>query len=105
VQADTSLRLLPVGPADIRDMLRELRNRAVLDGVRGRPAADTEAVVRAIVAVAQLASALGDELESLEVNPLAVDGDRVEALDALVSWRSVAPGSEPRASHDPKEHS
>jgi len=34
-----------------------------------------------------LALALGDDLESLEVNPLLVDGARIEALDAVVTWR------------------
>jgi succinyl-CoA synthetase beta subunit len=30
--------------------------------------------------------ALGDQLESLEVNPLWVDGAAIEALDAVVTW-------------------
>jgi acetate---CoA ligase (ADP-forming) len=40
-----------------------------------------------IVAVGRLAQELGDNLESLEVNPLRVAGHEVEALDALVVWR------------------
>jgi acetate---CoA ligase (ADP-forming) len=87
VQADTALRLLPVTAADVDEMLRELRNAAVLDGVRGRPAADRAALIDAILRVADAALAPGDRLEALEVNPLAVDGARIEALDALVSWR------------------
>jgi acyl-CoA synthetase (NDP forming) len=90
VQADTSLRRLPITAADVDDMLGELRNAAVLDGVRGRPAADRTALVEAILAVADTASAAGEHLESLEVNPLAVDGTRIEALDALVSWQTGA---------------
>jgi len=34
------------------------------------------------------AADLGDELESLEVNPLRVDGATIEALDAVVTWRN-----------------
>ncbi len=30
--------------------------------------------------------ALGDDLESLEINPLLVEGSTVEALDAVVTW-------------------
>jgi hypothetical protein len=33
------------------------------------------------------ASALGDDLQSLEVNPLLVDGARIEAPDAIVTWK------------------
>jgi acyl-CoA synthetase (NDP forming) len=83
---DTSLRLLPVTDHDVHEMLDELTNSAILDGVRGRPAADREALVAAILAVAGVAMGLGDRLEALEVNPLAVDGSRIEALDALVIW-------------------
>ena len=32
------------------------------------------------------ALALGDYLESLEINPLRVDGTTIEALDAVVTW-------------------
>ena len=51
VADDTSLRLLPVDEADVRDMLDELRGRALLDGVRGQPAADVDRLVETITAV------------------------------------------------------
>jgi acyl-CoA synthetase (NDP forming) len=88
VLADAALRLLPVDRADVADMLGELRGRAVLDGVRGSGPVDREALVDAVHAVARLAEALGDDLESLEVNPLRADAAGVEALDALVTWRA-----------------
>ena len=37
--------------------------------------------------VGDLALALGDDLESLEVNPLLVDAATIEALNAVVTWR------------------
>src|SRR5207253_1497704 len=52
-----------------------------------RPDAEREALVGAICALARLAEGLGDALELLEINPLWVSGDRVEALDALALWR------------------
>jgi len=39
-----------------------------------------------IAATGNLALALGDDLESLEINPLRVDGATIEALDAVVTW-------------------
>jgi succinyl-CoA synthetase beta subunit len=39
-----------------------------------------------VARVGDLALALGDDLESLEVNPLHVDGTTIEALDAVVTW-------------------
>jgi len=90
VQSDTALRQLPVTADDVHEMLGELRNAAMLDGVRGRPAADRAALVEAILRITDVAAALGPHLEALEVNPLAVDGGRIEALDALVSVQTLA---------------
>ena len=67
-------------------MLDELRGRALLDGVRGSPAADVDRLVETIVAFARLAGRLGPRLASIEINPLRVDGSNVEALDAVVVW-------------------
>ena len=86
VADDTSLRLLPVDETDVREMLGELHGRALLDGVRGTPAADVDRVVEAIVAFARLVEALGPRLSSIEINPLRVDGATVEALDVAVVW-------------------
>ncbi|MEU6262836.1 acetate--CoA ligase family protein [Saccharopolyspora shandongensis] len=86
VLRDSALRLLPVDHAQVRQALGELRGAALLQGARGSTPADLDAVADVVVRIGRLAQALGDGLESLEVNPLLVDGDRVEALDALVIW-------------------
>jgi acetate---CoA ligase (ADP-forming) len=88
VLQDASLRRLPVGAEEIRSMLDELRGRAVLDGVRGAPGVDIDAAVAAIHAVAVLAETLGADLLALEVNPLRLDADGAEALDAVLTWRA-----------------
>ena len=87
VADDTSLRLLPVGEDDVREMLDELRGSALLHGARGSQAADVGRLVETIVAFAQLAERLGPQLASIEINPLRVEGPVVEALDAAVVWR------------------
>ena len=92
---DTALRTLPVDEADVRQMLSELRGSAVLDGVRGSKPVDRDALASAILGIARLAERLGDDLESLEVNPLRVEGPTIEALDASVIWAS--PATEPGA--------
>lgn len=83
---DSSLRLLPVDAGEVRRMLAELRGARLLEGVRGGPPADLDRLAEVVVAIGDLAGRLGDRLESLEVNPLLVDGERVEALDALITW-------------------
>jgi acyl-CoA synthetase (NDP forming) len=83
---DSALAPLPVTPDKARRMLDRLRGRAVLDGVGGAAPADIEALAAVIARVGDLALALGDDLESLEINPLRVDGGAIEALDAVVTW-------------------
>jgi succinyl-CoA synthetase beta subunit len=82
---DSALRVLPVGRADVHDMLRELQGFRLLTGFRGRTPADLESVVDAVLAIANLAQGLGPAISALEVNPLLVDGARVEALDVLIT--------------------
>jgi acyl-CoA synthetase (NDP forming) len=83
---DSALAPLPVTPAQARRMLGTLRGRALLDGARGGPPADLTALSAVIARIGDLAVALGDELEALEVNPLWVDGAAIETLDAVVTW-------------------
>jgi acyl-CoA synthetase (NDP forming) len=84
VLRDTSLRVLPVDAAEVRRMLGELRGLPLLVGARGRRPADLDAVAEAVAGLAETALSLGSALSALEVNPLWVDGDQVEALDVLV---------------------
>lgn len=89
VLEDVALRPLPIGRADAEAMVRELRGRRILDGVRGGPACDVPAIVEAILAVARLADEHRDAIAELDVNPLMVfpPGRGVKALDALVVLR------------------
>ncbi|MEV0616924.1 acetate--CoA ligase family protein [Nonomuraea sp. NPDC050404] len=87
VLRDTALRVLPVDAAQVRTALSELRGAALLDGVRGGEPVDLDAVAGVVARIAAFAESLGDGLESLEINPLLVAGSRVEALDALITWR------------------
>ena len=81
---DTSLRLLPVDAAEVRRMLGELRGLPLLQGARGSQPADLDAVAEAIAGLGEVALSLNGALRALEVNPLWVNGDQVEALDVLV---------------------
>ena len=64
-------------------MLGELRGLPMLHGARGGVAADLDALAKVIAGIGELAASLRG-LQALEVNPLWVCGDQVEALDVLV---------------------
>jgi acetate---CoA ligase (ADP-forming) len=84
VLRDTALRVLPAGPAEVKAMLGELRGLPLLRGARGTVPADLDALAAVIAAVGETALSLGRSLRALEVNPLLVNGDRIEALDVLI---------------------
>jgi acetate---CoA ligase (ADP-forming) len=56
----------------------------LLAGVRGRPAVNRDAVIGALVGVAQLAFELGDRIDALDVNPLICDAKSAVAVDVLL---------------------
>jgi acyl-CoA synthetase (NDP forming) len=86
---DAAVRVPPFGEDQARAMLAELRGRALLDGVRGRPPADRDALVEVILRVQRMALELGEHLAELDINPLMVlpRGQGAVALDALVVCR------------------
>lgn len=87
---DTTMRLLPpdggLGMAEARAMARDLVTWPLLDGFRGRPKCDVEALARAIVAFSRMVAQLGDRLTEAEINPVFVlpAGQGVKAADGLV---------------------
>ncbi|WIW46007.1 acetate--CoA ligase family protein [Bradyrhizobium sp. 62B] len=87
---DTTMRLLPPnGGLDLsaaRAMARDLVTWPLLDGFRGRPTCDVEALAEAVVAFSRMVAQLGDRLSEAEINPVFVlpAGQGVKAADGLV---------------------
>lgn len=84
---DFAIGVLPLSAGQIERLFRSLKGFPILAGARGRDAVDLDTLVSATLAITRAASALGDDLEALEVNPLRVDERGVEALDALIITR------------------
>jgi acyl-CoA synthetase (NDP forming) len=86
VLKDFSIRLLPVDEREARAMLRELRGYKVLQGVRGQPPRDIDALVVAMVGLSDFFAAHREQLLDLEINPLMVraEGEGVVAVDVRV---------------------
>ncbi|MGC4112153.1 MAG: acetate--CoA ligase family protein [Nocardioides sp.] len=80
---DAATLLLPATRAEIRAALTGLRVGPVLEGFRGQ-AADLDAVVSAVEAVAAYAVEHADRLVEIEVNPLLVLPEGAMAVDALI---------------------
>ncbi|MCS3764249.1 acetate--CoA ligase family protein [Bradyrhizobium centrosematis] len=86
---DTTMRLLPpnggLDLSEARAMARDLVTWPLLDGFRGRPTCDVEALAEAVVAFSRMVAQLGDRLSEAEINPVFVlpAGQGVKAADGL----------------------
>lgn len=87
IMRDTVLALAPVGKAEARQMLERLRGFKLLQGYRGAPAADLDAICEAIARISEFAADHADRIEEIDVNPLLARPDGAVALDALIVLR------------------
>jgi hypothetical protein len=90
VLRDRRFALPPVDHGRALAMLDRLAVRPLLDGVRGGPPVDRDAVADAVVRLSTLAVDLGDRLAALDVNPLVPGPGGCLAVDALVVATSAA---------------
>ena len=88
--SDRRLALPPLDAAEANRHLDRLAVRPLLDGHRGRPAADLAAFAQAAARLSILAAELGDLIAALDVNPVIVGPAGCVAVDALVVPRAAA---------------
>ena len=80
---DVSIRLSPLTPADAHAMLRELRSFPLLQGYRGAPPTDIEAIEDAVLRIAALVGDHPSILE-LDLNPFIVNAGGAVVVDARI---------------------
>lgn len=96
IYGDTAVRPVPVSAQAAKAMVQELRAVALLTGFRGKPMADQEALIEAIVVISDLSAI--DLIEEAEINPLLVceQGRGVMMLDALIQLNPIETGGSSR---------
>jgi acetyltransferase len=81
IVSDTSLELPPLNGLLARRLMARTRVWRLLQGYRGKPPADIDAIVEVLIRLGQLA-ADHPEIRELDINPLLADAAGVVALDA-----------------------
>lgn len=83
---DFVLLVPPFDAADVRDGLRGLRIAPLIDGVRGEPPLDVEALAAVAIAAGRLIRAAGGRIASIDLNPVMVgaSGEGATVVDALI---------------------
>ncbi len=81
---DTVSLLLPVTPPQVAEALQRLRIAPLLNGYRGKPGADINAIIDAAMAVQAYVIAHVNTISEVEINPLICKTDSAIAVDALI---------------------
>lgn len=85
VYNDVALRQCPITRAEALEMINQVKGVRLLQGFRGSPESDIDALADTLVKVSHLAVNLEGQLSELDINPLMVlpKGQGVKAADAL----------------------
>ena len=83
VLKDVAFRIVPLEPKDAREMVREIKGFAVLEGVRGQKPVDQAALENLILQVSEFIEA-HPEVEELDLNPVLAYPDGAIAVDARI---------------------
>ena len=83
VLKDVAFRIVPLESRDARQIVREIRGFPVLEGVRGQPGSDLDALEAMILQVSQFASD-HPEVAELDLNPVFAYPDGAIAVDARI---------------------
>ncbi|MDF1514019.1 MAG: acetate--CoA ligase [Anaerolineae bacterium] len=68
---DVSFRVAPFGREEAKEMIREIRSYRLLEGVRGEPPVDMEALENSLLIISRLVTDF-PEIVELDINPLMV---------------------------------
>lgn len=80
---DTSLGLLPLTKGEAYEMISSIRGKKILNGYRGMPVCNKEAIVELLLNLARMASEI-PEIKELDINPFLARESGVLAVDARV---------------------
>lgn len=91
VLKDVAFRRAPFDDDEALAMLAELRMAPLLDGVRGQPAVDRQAIARLLARLSRWAAAMQPRLAELDLNPVRVGPEGPLAVDCVMVLRSPQP--------------
>jgi acetyltransferase len=92
VFSDVAFRVAPLSRVVAEEMIEEVRGRRLLDGVRGKPSMDREAIIKAILSVSRMLVE-NPRITELDINPLMVLEHGAAAVDARAVLAPETPAS------------
>jgi len=83
VLKDVSFRLAPITRTDAEEMIREIRSYKILEGARGTPKADQDAIVDILLKTSKMLTDC-PEIKELDMNPVLVYEKGAKIVDARI---------------------
>ncbi len=87
IMQDTQSLLVPSDRVDVMAAILRLRCAPMLTGFRGKPAANMDAIIDAVMALQAYVLDHVDDLNEIEINPLMCTPNKAVAVDALIRQR------------------
>jgi len=87
---DVAVRVCPLSPEEGSEMVRSLAIFPLLNGFRGGPAVDIDALEELLLRISAMVD-VHHEIVELDLNPVVVGLDGALALDSRIKVRSAAP--------------
>ncbi len=81
---DISFRIAPLKRKDAQELIKEIKGYRVLQGMRGKPPVDMDALVDVILRVSRLVTDHKDVIKELDINPLMLNACGAKVADALI---------------------
>ncbi|WP_082576830.1 acetate--CoA ligase family protein [Acidovorax sp. Root70] len=88
---DVTRRMLPLSASEAAAMVREMRCFPLLEGARGRPPADLDALHTLLLRISDFVMHNAGRIEEMDLNPvwIGAQGEGVLPLDAVIIERTV----------------
>jgi len=84
---DVSFRIAPITEYDAKEMIREIKGFPLLDGFRGKPKADIEAIVDTLMKISNFVME-NEDIYEMDLNPVFIYEDGLICVDARIILKS-----------------
>jgi len=80
---DVSFRIAPIEEYDANEMIKEIKGFPILDGYRGKPKADIEAIIDVLMKISDLVTK-HEEIYEMDLNPVFIYDKGLVCVDARI---------------------
>ncbi|MHA2283930.1 MAG: acetate--CoA ligase family protein [Promethearchaeota archaeon] len=84
---DVSFRIAPITEYDANEMIKEIKGFPILDGYRGKPKADLDAIVKVLLKISDLVVKY-EEINEMDLNPVFIYENELICVDARIILKS-----------------